>query len=302
MADMDLLGKTFVISGATAGIGLATAEALVSAGANVIGIGRSTERCHKVESRLRSIRPDVAVDYMTADLSEQRNVRSVARQVQQWLEDKHKTALDGLVNNAAIFTYWFTQTADGIELQWAVNHLAPFLLTHELLPLLHNAPAARVVTISSTMHNAARLNWNDLQLCRHYNGLAAYANTKLANILFTLELNRRLGSTPNVRAFAADPGLVKTDIGFKEVPAIAAWVWRRLRARGIEPQESARGIAFLASDPSIQHAEEIYWKHCHPQRASRKAMDRAAARRLWELSAQMCGLGANCHHKSNRMN
>jgi NAD(P)-dependent dehydrogenase (short-subunit alcohol dehydrogenase family) len=288
--ETNLSGKTFVVTGATSGIGLATAETLIGAGADVIGIGRSCERCRDMEWRLRSIRPDVEVDYIAADLSVQSEVGSAAEQVRTRLAIQEKNGLDGLINNAATFSYWFTLTADGIELQWAVNHLAPFLLTHELLPQLKNVPAGRVVTVSSDSHYGARLNWNDLQLRRRYNGLAAYGNTKLANVLFTLELNRRLGPDSTVRAFAADPGLVKTDIGFKGTPKIAGWVWKWRRSGGIEPQESARGIAFLVSEPSIQDAGEIYWKHCQPKRASRRALDIASARRLWQVSAQMCGL------------
>jgi retinol dehydrogenase 12 len=286
MMETNLKGKTFVVTGATSGIGLAVVETLIEAGADVIGVGRSLERCRDMEWRLRSIRPDVEVDFITADLSLQTEVKRAAAQVKSRLEMQEKTGLDGLVNNAATFSYWFTLTADGIELQWAVNYLAPFLLTHELLPLLENAPTARVVTVSSASHYGARLNWSDLQLCRCYNGLSAYGNTKLANILFTAELNRR----SSVRAFAADPGLVKTDIGFKGTPAIAGWVWKWRRANGIEPKQSAQGIAFLASDPSIQDATEIYWKHSQPKRPSRRALDSEAARRLWEISAKMCGL------------
>jgi NAD(P)-dependent dehydrogenase (short-subunit alcohol dehydrogenase family) len=156
--ETSLIGKTFVVTGATSGIGLAAAEALVRAGADVIGVGRSFERCRDTEWWLRSLRSDVDIDYIVADLSLQREVHHLADQVQSRLEMQGKTSLDGLINNAATFSYWFTLTADGVELQWAVNHLAPFLLTSRLLPLLQKAPAARVVTISSDSHYGARLN------------------------------------------------------------------------------------------------------------------------------------------------
>jgi NAD(P)-dependent dehydrogenase (short-subunit alcohol dehydrogenase family) len=290
MMETNLKGKTYVITGATSGIGLATAELLVEAGADVIGIGRSAERCRDMEWRLRSIRPDVEVDYITADLSLQHEVRAAAEGVRCRLQMQEKTWLDGLINNAGTFSYWFTQTAEGIELQWAVNHLAPFLLTYELMPLLERAPAGRVVTVSSDSHYRGHLNWNDLQLRRRYNGLSAYSNTKLANVLFTLELNRRLGSGSNLRAFAADPGLVKTDIGFKDTPALVGWVWKWRRSGGIEPHQSARGIAILATEPSIQEAADMYWKHGQPKRPSRRALEASAARRLWETSENMCGI------------
>lgn len=285
-----LTGKTFVITGATSGIGWATAQMLVGRGADLIGVGRSPERCRAAESHLRASNPDVSVDYLVADLSLQSQVRSLADQVQERLEAYRKTALDGLVNNAGAFTFWLTYTPEGFEMQWAVNHLAPFLLTQELLALLQAAPAARVVTVSSGSHYHTRLRWDDLQLRRHYNCLLAYQQTKLANVLFTLELNRRLGPASTVRAFAADPGLVKTDIGLKDTPALARWVWERRRAGGDPPEKAALGIVYLLGEPSIQATREIYWKAGTPKQPSRYALDGEQARCLWETSAQMCGL------------
>jgi NAD(P)-dependent dehydrogenase (short-subunit alcohol dehydrogenase family) len=230
--------------------------------------------------------------YLTADLSEQAQIRTLGGQIQAILSNipGRGAGLDGLLNNAGTFTWWLALTPEGFETQWAVNHLAPFLLTHELAPVLLASPAARVVTVSSGSHYGCRLNWQDLQLRRHYNGLSAYGNSKLANVLFTLELNRRLGAGAGLRAFAADPGLVKTDIGFKGTPPLARWVWERRRAGGISPEESARGIVFLLTEPSIQNSTEIYWKHNEPKPASRFGLDREAAGRLWMLSEQMCGI------------
>ncbi len=282
--------KTVVVTGATAGIGLACAEQLARMGWAVIGVGRSAERCRAAESRLRQINPDAPCAYLTADLSLQPQVRALAGSVREALAAFGRSGLDGLINNAGTFTYWLELTPEGFEKQWAVNHLAGFLLTNELLPLLRAAPPARVVTVSSASHYGARLNWEDVQLRRHYNGLRMYGQTKLANVLFTLELNRRLGPGSAVRAFAADPGLVKTDIGLKGTPPLVRWVWERRRAGGITAEESARGIVYLASEPSIQDSPEIYWKHGAPRRASKQALDASAARRLWALSAQMCGL------------
>ena len=167
------------------GIGQATAEMLLRQGAFVIGIGRSEEHCREAEKRIRRTSPDAQVHYIVADLSIQREVHQLADRVEQILGSQGQPFLDGLVNNAGTFTYWLTLTPEGIETQWAVNHLAPFLLTRQLLPLLQDAPLGRVVNISSDSHYSARLDWNDLQLRRHYNGLLAYGNTKLANILFT---------------------------------------------------------------------------------------------------------------------
>jgi NAD(P)-dependent dehydrogenase (short-subunit alcohol dehydrogenase family) len=291
-----LAGKTIVVTGATSGIGLAIAERLVSLGAAVIGVGRSQDRCQEVQDLLLRSNPGAEVIYCVADLALQSQVRSLGGEIREILAAGGKASLDGLINNAGTFTWWLTLTPEGFEMQWAVNHLAPFLITHELSPFLRNAPAARVITVSSASHYHGRLNWDDLQLRRRYNGLRAYENTKLANVLFTLEFNRRISPASPVRAFAADPGLVKTDIGLKGTPALVRTIWQWRRRGGASPQKSAAGIVLLLSDLS-SHGETspqdwpaVYWKEGQPQPASRFALDKQAAARLWQQSEQMCGI------------
>ncbi|MEZ0395555.1 MAG: SDR family NAD(P)-dependent oxidoreductase [Anaerolineales bacterium] len=277
--------KLFVVTGATSGIGLAVTEALVKQGVFVIGVGRNPERAAALEARLRG-----GCRLLTADLALQSQVRALAAALRGEVEAAGRRWLDGLINNAGVFTFRRTLTAEGIEMQWAVNHLAPFLLTNELLPLLAAAPQARVVTVSSGSHYRTRLRWHDLQLRRFYNGLLAYKQTKLCNVLFTLELRRRLGPGSRVQAFAADPGLVFTEMGFKGNPRLVRWIWALRRRGGITPAESAAGIVFLALEPSIQQAAEIYWKHGRPKAPDPAGLDLEAAHRLWEISARMCGL------------
>ncbi len=283
--------KTFVITGATSGIGLAVAEGLAREGAFVIGVGRARARCIQTEQRLRTLLPGRGqVTVLKADLSIQAAVRNFAGEIRHMLATWGKDALHVLINNAGTVPFWQTLTPEGFDLQWAVNHLAPFLLTHELLPLLQAAPTARVITVSSGSHYNTRLNWNDIQLLKHYRPLRAYSQTKLANVLFTIELNRRLGAGSSVRAFAADPGLVNTEIGLKSNSILARWVWDWRRRGGISPEESAKGIIYLATEPSIQNSKEAYWKHGHPKAPSAYALNSQAARQLWALSAQMCGV------------
>jgi len=287
---LELTNKTYVVTGATSGIGLATAEALARAGAGVIGVGRSVERCREAEVHLRNLAHGAPIHYLTADLSVQSELRRLAEQITGQLAADGKSGLDGLVNDAGTFTYWLTLTPDGIEMQWAVNYLAAFLLADLLLPVLKAAPMGRVVTVSSDSHYGARLDWNDPQLRRRYDGLRAYGNTKLADVLFTLELNRRLGKGSHVHAFAVDPGLVKTDIGLKGTPALVQWVWKVRRSGGTPAEVPARCITYLLAEPSLQDSGEVYWKDCQPKRASREALDIASAERLWVLSEKLCGL------------
>jgi retinol dehydrogenase 12 len=284
-----LSGKIFVVTGATSGIGMAAAQQLVQDGASLIGIGRSEKRSREVEAGLNSLNSPGRAEFITADLSVQANVRQAAREISEKLE-KLGTGLDGLINNAGTFLYKRTLTPDGFETQWAVNHLAPFLLTHELLPLLRQMDMARVITVSSGSHYNARMRWDDLQLEKRYFSFIAYRQTKLANVLFTVELNRRLGPGSPVRAFAADPGMVNTAIGAKEGPRFFRWLWKVHSRRGKTAVEAAKGVVFLAADSSIQDSQEIYWKNCRPKPADPYALDPENARRLWELSEEMCGI------------
>ncbi len=287
--NQNILGKTYVVTGATSGIGLAMAAELVRNGASVIGIGRSTERCAAAQDHLRTIVDAQArVDYLCADLSLQSQVRRLAQCIEETLASQGKSYLDGLVNNAGTFTYWQILSPEGFETQWAVNHLAPFLLTNALLPLLQAAPAAKVVTVSSDSHYAAHLDWNDIQLRRHYNGLRAYEQSKLANVLFTLELNRRLGTGSTVRAYAADPGLVKTDIGFKGASGPVRWIWSLRRSGGVAPEKSAQGILRLLDEEITAGSTAVYWKDGKPKQPGKQALDARSAGRLWALSEQMC--------------
>lgn len=279
-----------MVTGATSGIGLACVQALLGQGANVIGVGRSAERCQVLEQRLRGDYPGAKLRFCLADLALQSQVRALQPAVRGVLQEWGITCLDGLVNNAGVFTLSKALTPEGIDTQWAVNHLAPFLLTHLLLDWLRAAPAARVVTVSSDSHYGGRLDLNDPQTLRGYNGLRAYQNSKLANVLFTLELNRRLADSPNVRAFAADPGLVKTEMGFKGTPRLVRWFWAVRRRGGTDVGVPVRGILYLLGEPSIQASPHVYWMDCAPKQPSRRALDAQAAARLWVISEAMCAI------------
>ncbi len=283
--------KTYVVTGATSGIGLAVMEQLLDRGANVIGVGRSPDRCSGQLERLSEAYPRARLAYVLADLALQPGVRKAARQIAETLAAWQVEALDGLVNNAGTFAYWQTLTAEGFDTQWAVNHLAPFLLTHELLPLLERSPDARVITVSSASHYGTKLRWEDIQLLERYNPLRAYKQTKLANVLFTAELNRRLGDQSRVRAVAADPGLVNTGIGEKAGSRFARWIWLLRRRGGIPAERSAAGIVDLLSDPALPNSPHVYWKHGKPKRPNPYALDQDHGWRLWEISARMTGTG-----------
>lgn len=288
----NLSGKTIVITGATSGIGYATARELAGSGAFVIALGRDEERCRQARENITLAYPGAAIEYIIFDLSSQKQVRDAAAKIRQLAASHGSGSIDVLINNAGAFSSWYVSTPEGIELQWAVNHLAPFLLTGELLPLIKAAPEGRILTISSGSHYRTRIHWKDVLMRKHYNCLGAYKQSKLANVLFTGELNRRLGDASRVQAFAIDPGLVNTDMGIKRTAGIVKFVWGKRRQKGVSPEQAAKGIMFAAADPAAKITEGIYWKNGRPLKPSRYAMRKDAAVRLWELSEKMCGIKA----------
>lgn len=286
----DLSERSIVITGATSGLGWAAAQALEARGAYVLGVGRSSIRCAQVQSELRTMVPSSRTAFLVADLSSQRQVLDLAASIRSRLEGAPGGKLDVLINNAAAVSSWFMATEDGYELQFAVNHLAPFLLTHELLPLLERAPSPRVITVSSGSHRGAEIHWKDVMFRRHYGTLKAYQQSKLANVLFTAEFNRRAEGHSRICAYAADPGLVNTAIGSKQTYGIARWFWEWRRRSGASAERGAETILFLAADPSVEGSREPYWRNCRPVAPSEYALREAEAARLWDLSERLCGI------------
>ncbi len=282
--------KTAVITGATSGIGLATAKKLVGRGITVIGTGRDQARCDMAREEILKTCPEAKIYYLTADLSSLKQVWELAEGIQALLKELGRKPLDILVNNAGTFSNWYVSTPEGFELQFAVNHLAPFLLTYALLPNLRSSAAARVIMVSSGSHYGARIHWKDVLLRRHYNCLRAYKQSKLANVLFAAEFNRRIGIKIPIQAFAVDPGLVNTDIGFKGTSGIARYVWKMRKEKGTSATVPATCISYLCCNPQIQASPDVYWKDCKPKLPSRYSRKPEAAARLWELSERMCGI------------
>lgn len=274
-----------LVTGATSGIGLATAAALAGLGARVIGVGRDQNRCDAARRQLLNRHPGARVEYALCDLSSQSQIRSLAQSMRDNLDH-----LDILIHAAGAVSSYFMTTEDAIELQFAVNHLAPFLLTHELMGLMRASREARVVTVSSGSHYHTKLDFSDLQMRRRYRCLSQYKRVKLCNILFTAELNRRFGEGGPLLAFAADPGLVRTEIGLKGTAGIERLVWKLRMRSGVDPSVPAEEIAFLATDGSLSGRREPYWFQKKPKAPSPYALREDAARLLWNASARLCGI------------
>lgn len=284
---MDLNNKTVLVTGATSGIGLALAHLLVKSGAVVLGVGRSDTRNQKTKKDILQVYPEAQVKFFLADLDSQAAIRSVSEKISRYLSNNYDSRLDVLVNNAGLYLENKRKSVDGIEVTFAVNHLAPFLLTHQMLPSLLESPIARVLTISSFAHFNAPFLLQFIDDPWLYVGLIAYKRSKLSNVLFTVELNRRF---PDLQAFAVNPGLVNTDIASKGRQGISNWVWRRKRKKGITTEESAEGILCLIKKTDFGDSKSVYYENCEPHKPSRQARNALLAEKLWEKSCQLTGL------------
>ena len=275
-----LIGEqTALVTGANAGIGRATASELARRGARVLMACRDGARGTEARAALMADVPGARTELLVADLSSGAGVRSLAAQTLQ-----HTDRLDVLVNNAGVFTRNYTPTAEGLETQFAVNHLAPFLLTNLLRDLLMKSAPARVVTVSSEAHKRGQIRFDDLHGERNYSGMRAYSQSKLANLLFNRELARRFGGT-GVTANALHPGVIGTQLLFTGFAPI-----RLLRPFLKTPDAGARTSVFLAVAPAVERLTGLYFVDFEPARPSQAARDDGAARRLWRISAELTGM------------
>ena len=269
-------GKVCVVTGASSGIGRVTALGLAERGATVVLVCRNEECGGPVLEEIERLGGSGSATLLTADLASQRQVRQVAA---AFLERFDR--LDVLINNAGVGGRGTRLvTDDGLETTFAVNHLAPFLLTNLLLDRVKASAPARVVTVSSAAHKNCTLDFDDLQGERRYSGLGAYSRSKLANILFTRELSRRLEGT-GVTANCLHPGVVRTGI-FRNLPR-----WMRFVLASplvLSPEEGADTLLYLATAAEVAGVSGRYFVRRKPVRSSRAARDAAAARRLWQAS------------------
>ena len=279
---VSMVGRTVLVTGGTGGIGRATALGLAAMGAQVAITGRDGAR---TESAAREVRTAGSgqVDAFVADLSSQEEVRRLAADVLRRL-----SRVDVLVNNVG--GYWNTRhlTADGLERTFAVNHLAPYLLTNLLLDRLTLNGPARIVTVASNAQAMGRIDFDDLQGERSYSGARAYNQSKLANVLFTYELARRLAGT-SVTANALHPGVVSTAFGAEDPGRVQRLFVPFLRPFMKTPAQGATTSVHLASADDLEHVNGRYFAHGRQRRSSRRSYDEAAARRLWQVSADLTG-------------
>jgi NAD(P)-dependent dehydrogenase (short-subunit alcohol dehydrogenase family) len=276
----NMTGRVCIVTGANRGIGLATAEGLARLGAKVILVCRRKNDGEAVAHDI-GVKAAVAPDVVAADLSSQASIRQAAAHIQAQYPRLHV-----LINNAGVIPRRREVTVDGLELQLAVNHLAYFLLTTLLLPQLKAGAPSRIINVSSGAHTHAGIDFDDLQAERGYDPKQVYSQAKLANILFTYELSRRLRGT-GVTANCLNPGVVATRM-LDDYMGLASGAGL-VSTFGARPEEGAETSIYLASSPEVEGVTGKYFERKQARRSSRESYDEAAARRLWEISQRMTG-------------
>jgi NAD(P)-dependent dehydrogenase (short-subunit alcohol dehydrogenase family) len=280
-------GKTVVVTGGNSGIGLETAAALAAMGARVLVTARNADRGRTAVAQIAQRTEGAQVQLVVFDLADLSSVRRGAAEI---LEQAPR--LDVLVNNAGLVLTERRLTADGFEATFATNHLGPFLFTNLLLDRIRSSAPARIVNVASTAHNSARkgIPFDDLQSERHYRGMRVYGQSKLANILFTLELARRLEGT-GVTANSLHPGTVRT--GYGADGDAGGFLSFGIKIAGpffLSPAKGARTSVYLASSPEVDGVSGRYFVKCKPRRPRAWARDPEAAQQLWQVSEELVGL------------
>lgn len=282
MTTPNLTGKVAIVTGANSGIGFATAKGLAQRGATVVMLCRSREKAEAARASIVDATGSANVHLILADLGVQAQVRRAADEFKAKFD-----RLDILINNAAIIPAQRELTSDGIETQFAVNHLSYFLLTHLLLDVLKASAPSRIVNLSSNLHARGKVDFNDLESAGSYAmmGWGQYSNTKLMNHLFTFELARRLEGT-GVTANCVHPGVIGTNLS-RTMPK---WMHRVYTAVMPKPEDGAKTSLYVATAPELANVTGKYFANSKQIEPAPASLDVAAAKRLWEVSAQRVGL------------
>ncbi|MCJ2531167.1 MAG: SDR family oxidoreductase [Candidatus Thermoplasmatota archaeon] len=276
-------GRTCVVTGANSGIGKATAAGLARQGAHVVMVCRDGPRGEAAQAEIQSLTGNPSVDLLLADLSSQAAIRTLAAEITRSFESLHV-----LVNNAGALVNPRKETADGLEYTFALNHLAPFLLTNLLLDILTASAPARVVNVTSGAHAMGRMRFDDLQARRRYRALGAYNQSKLGIILFTYELARRVEGR-GVTVNCVHPGGVNSNFGNSAKGAFAA-MFRLFKPLMRSPEKGAETVLYIATAPEMEGVTGGYLVDRESRASSRRSYDEGLARQLWDVSAELTGL------------
>jgi NAD(P)-dependent dehydrogenase (short-subunit alcohol dehydrogenase family) len=280
----NMIGRICLVTGGTNGIGKATAKALAQMGATVVIVGRDAQKATQVSKEIQTASGNENVDWLLADLSSQQDIRHLAAEFKSKYSQLHV-----LINNAGGTFMTRQLSVDGIEMTFALNHLAYFLLTNLLLDTIKASALARIINVSSDAHSGGKIEFDNLQGERSYSGIGPYGNSKLANILFTTELARRLEGT-GVTVNALHPGLVSTGFGKNNPGLIMKIMGVVIPLIARSPEKGAKTSIYLVSSPAVQNITGQYFVDCKVTQPASQAADSAVARRLWDVSVEMVHL------------
>lgn len=277
--------KQIVLTGGNAGIGYETAKGLAACGHDIIITVRSTVKGEEAVERIKADCENAKVTFVVVDLSDFASIRNGAHEIGEKM-----SRIDVLIHNAGTFQSSHHVNDAGIEMTFMVNHIAPFYMTQLLLPLLKASDENRIVNMNSDSHYQASFDSDNLNLDRKYNGIRAYARSKLANLLFTYEFERQ-NPHNHISIYGVHPGLINTDIGAKDASFIHRLLWNLYSAiRGKTPAEGADTSIYLAVEQREQLTSGTYWDDRMIRKSSRVSYNEQHARILWEKSMAICGL------------
>ena len=271
--------KIVLITGASSGIGKATAQELARQGVTLILVSRNEQRGMEILKEIKAEIPAAKLSFYPCDLSSLSSVRQLGQKIIQ-----NYSRIDVLINNAGILPGKYQTSADGFELSWATNHLGPFLFTNLLLPLVQQASQGRIINVSSEAHRLGQIEFNRAMVRKNYSSLTAYCDSKLANILFTYELARRLELT-NVTANTLHPGVIASNFGTTG-NGVLHWFFKVSRRFLKTPEEGAATTIFLATSPAVNQKTGLYFKNKKPVKSSRLSYNQGLAQRLWKISEE----------------
>jgi NAD(P)-dependent dehydrogenase (short-subunit alcohol dehydrogenase family) len=280
--DANMTGKVCIVTGANSGIGKETAKGIARLGATVVMVCRDGERGQQALNEIKKTSGQQNIELMLCDLSLQKSIREFADDFK-----KSHTRLDVLINNAGVLHRYRSRTEDQLEATFAVNHLGYFLLTNLLLDLIKRSAPARIINVSSAAHKYGVINFDDLQNEKNYRAFGAYSSSKLANVLFTYELARRLEGA-RVTANCLHPGVITSNLFHTMPKPIEALV----KLVTVSPEKGARTSVYLASSPEVEGVTGKYFVKKSATRTSASSYNEDMARRLWDVSEKLTGLRA----------
>jgi NAD(P)-dependent dehydrogenase (short-subunit alcohol dehydrogenase family) len=276
----DMKGKICVITGANSGIGKATAVGLAKMGATIVMICRNAERGEAARKEIIEKTGNESVDLLIADLSSQKAIRNVVEEYKKKYQNLHV-----LINNAGLVLRKRAVSEDNIEMNFAVNHLAPFLLTNLLLDVLKKSAPSRIINVTSGLHKNATLDFDDLKSEKSYGSYKTYGKSKLALVLFTYELSRRLEGT-KVTANVLHPGVIKSNLG-RDMSVFSRGFTKIFFKK---PEKGAETPIYLASSPEVEGVTGKYFVNKQEAKSAEESYNEEIAKKLWEISEQLTDL------------